>query len=148
MLLTKADEIRNFYTLSPPLELCSAARGQGSRVTLGETDICELCSPREDDVGCDPEHLCELGPVLSPHPFSNLARESASNNGSMQLNVLCVLCCSRSSKRSRVCACWHACVHACVHVCCAVGACCACMLCAAIASVCMPVGIFLNSAGN
>ena len=36
--LTTADEIRTFYTLSPPLELCSAARGLGSRVTLGETD--------------------------------------------------------------------------------------------------------------
>ena len=36
--LTTADEIRTFYTLSPPLELCSAARGLGSRVTLTETD--------------------------------------------------------------------------------------------------------------
>ena len=38
LLLMTADEIRTFYTLSPPLELCSAARGLGSRVTLGETD--------------------------------------------------------------------------------------------------------------
>ena len=35
---TTADEIRTSYTLSPPLELCPAARGLGSRVTLGETD--------------------------------------------------------------------------------------------------------------
>ena len=35
---TTADGIRTFYTLSPPLELCPAARGLGSRVTLGETD--------------------------------------------------------------------------------------------------------------
>ena len=37
-LWTTADEIRTSYTLSPPLELCPAARGLGSRVTLGETD--------------------------------------------------------------------------------------------------------------
>ena len=62
-VLMTADEIRTFYTLSPPLELCSAARGQGSRVTLGETDCCELCPPREGNVGCDPELFCELGPL-------------------------------------------------------------------------------------
>ena len=72
-LLTTADEIRTFYTVSPPLELCSAAHGLGSRVTLGETDCCESSSPREGNVGCDPEHFCELGPLLSPQALSDLA---------------------------------------------------------------------------
>ena len=84
-LLTTADEIRTFYTLSPPLELCSAARGQGSRVTLGETDSCELSSPREGDVG-----VC---PILSPL----LAIKVGIQQSSMQLNVLC--CSLRSACR-------------------------------------------------
>ena len=37
-LLTTADEMRTFYTLRPLLELCSAARGLGNWMALGETD--------------------------------------------------------------------------------------------------------------
>ena len=97
-LLTTADEIRTFYTLHPPLELCSAARGQGSRVTLVETDCCKLCSPREGNVGCDRQHFCELGPLFSPQALSNLSIVYIQQS-SMQLNALC---CSRSPQRSGV----------------------------------------------
>ena len=111
-LLTTADEIRTFDTLSPLLEIYLAARGQDSRVTPGEMDCCELLSPREGNMGCDPEHFCELRPLLSPQALSNLAL--VCSKSSMQLNVLC---CSANPKRSAVHVCVHACMSACMYVC-------------------------------